>query len=111
MRDYFGTPETWDTTVALDRIIAAQNSWLAGLNHRRQPAYGMTTLTALVMRGHGYALAHVGDPRRELVVGRDRGRDALRAIGRELSVDERMDVGVGRRSGARRAHRRDRPIT
>ena len=30
VRDYYGTPETWDTTVALDRIISAQNTWLAG---------------------------------------------------------------------------------
>src|SRR4051812_84171 len=67
VRDYFGTPETWDTTVALDRIIGAQNSWLAGLNQRRQPACGMTTLTALVLRGHGYALAHVGDTRAYLL--------------------------------------------
>ena len=35
VRDYFGTPETWDTTVALDRIIGAQNAWLAGQNRRR----------------------------------------------------------------------------
>jgi serine/threonine protein phosphatase PrpC len=34
VRDYFGTPETWDTTVALDRIISAQNAWLSGLNRR-----------------------------------------------------------------------------
>src|SRR5215216_4726522 len=45
VRDYFGTPETWDTTVALDRIIAAQNAWLCGINRRRQPAMGLTTLT------------------------------------------------------------------
>jgi serine/threonine protein phosphatase PrpC len=37
VRDYFGTPETWDTTVALDRIIAAQNAWLRGINRRREP--------------------------------------------------------------------------
>ena len=37
VRDYYGTPETWDTTVALDRIISAQNSWLAGLNRCRHP--------------------------------------------------------------------------
>jgi serine/threonine protein kinase/serine/threonine protein phosphatase PrpC len=67
VRDYFGTPETWDTTVALDRIIGAQNSWLAGLNRRRQPACGMTTLTALVLRGHSWALAHVGDTRAYLL--------------------------------------------
>ncbi len=44
VRDYFGTPETWDTTVALDRVISAQNAWLAGINRRRQPALGLTTL-------------------------------------------------------------------
>ncbi|HWP11794.1 MAG TPA: PP2C family serine/threonine-protein phosphatase, partial [Ramlibacter sp.] len=67
VRDYFGTPETWDTTVALDRVIAAQNAWLAGVNRRRQPACGLTTLTALVLRGQGYALAHVGDTRAYLL--------------------------------------------
>ncbi|MDO8776712.1 MAG: bifunctional protein-serine/threonine kinase/phosphatase [Burkholderiaceae bacterium] len=63
VRDYFGTPPTWDTSVALDRIIAAQNSWLAGLNRRRHPALGLTTLTGLVLRGQSYTLAHVGDSR------------------------------------------------
>ena len=67
VRDYYGTPETWDTTVALDRIISAQNSWLAGLNRRRQPAIGLTTLTAVVLRGQSYALAHVGDTRAYLL--------------------------------------------
>jgi serine/threonine protein phosphatase PrpC len=67
VRDYFGTPETWDTTVALDRIIGAQNAWLTGQNRRRQPACGLTTLTALVVRGQSYALAHVGDTRAYLL--------------------------------------------
>ena len=69
VRDYFGTPETWDTTVALDRIIAAQNAWLAGINRRRHPALGLCTLTALVLRGQSYALAHVGDTRAYLLRG------------------------------------------
>ena len=43
VRDYYGTPETWDTTVALDRIIGAQNGWLSGLNRRRHPVLGLTT--------------------------------------------------------------------
>ncbi|NQW81710.1 MAG: serine/threonine-protein phosphatase, partial [Polaromonas sp.] len=63
VRDYYATPETWDTTVALERIIRAQNGWLAGVNRRRHPAIGLTTLTALVLRGQSYALAHVGDTR------------------------------------------------
>ena len=67
VRDYYGTPETWDTTVALDRIIGAQNGWLAGLNKRRHPVLGLTTLTAVVLRGQSYALAHVGDTRAYLL--------------------------------------------
>ena len=67
LRDYYGTPQTWDTTVALDRIISAQNAWLVGTNRRRSPATGMTTLTALVLRGQSYALAHVGDSRAYLL--------------------------------------------
>jgi len=69
VRDYYGTPETWDTTVALDRIIGAQNAWLAGINRRRPPALGLTTLTALVLRGQSYTLAHVGDTRAYLLRG------------------------------------------
>ena len=67
VRDYYGTPETWDITVALDRIISAQNAWLAGLNHQRRPQIGLTTLTALVLRGQSYTLAHVGDTRAYLL--------------------------------------------
>lgn len=75
LRDYYATPATWDTTVALDRLIAAQNAWLADHNRRRQGVRnpdglgvaGMTTLTTLVLRGHGYTLAHVGDSRAYLL--------------------------------------------
>ncbi len=67
VRDYYSTPETWDTTVALDRIIAAQNAWWAASNRRSEPALGMTTLTALVLKGHSYSLAHVGDSRAYLL--------------------------------------------
>jgi serine/threonine protein phosphatase PrpC len=66
LEDYFGTPATWDTSVALDRVISAQNAWLAASNRRQILAGGgsaMTTLTALVLRGHSYTLAHVGDTR------------------------------------------------
>ena len=65
--DYYGTPETWDTTVALDRVISAQNAWLSGVNRKRAPVLGLTTLTALVLRGQTYTLAHVGDTRAYLL--------------------------------------------
>ena len=67
VRDYFSTPATWDTSVALDRIISAQNSWLSANNKRRKPALGLTTLTALVLKGQSYTLAHVGDTRAYLL--------------------------------------------
>jgi serine/threonine protein phosphatase PrpC len=112
VRDYFGTPETWDTTVALDRVIGAQNAWLAGQNRRRHPACGLTTLTALVVRGQSYALAHVGDTRAYLlragtvtqlthdhaVEHPDFSHKLLRAVGAEdrLVVDYRQgDLHVG----------------
>ena len=73
--DFHSVPATWDTSVALDRLFAAQNAWLTDHNRRRQvfrdAPLGMTTLTALVLRGHGYALAHVGDTRAWLIRGDD----------------------------------------
>ena len=67
LHDYYATPATWDTTVALDRVISAHNTWLHGQNQRRHPALGLCTLTALVLRGHTYTVAHVGDTRAYLV--------------------------------------------
>ncbi|MGA0612334.1 protein kinase domain-containing protein [Caldimonas sp. KR1-144] len=66
LADFFATPETWETTVALDRLIGAQNAWLCDHNRRRQTSDGgmaMTTLTALALRGQTWTLAHVGDSR------------------------------------------------
>jgi len=65
LQDVFATPDTWETSVALDRVIGAQNAWLAAGNRRdaRSDKAAMTTLTALVLRGHSYTLAHVGDTR------------------------------------------------
>lgn len=69
LRDYFATPGTWDTSVALDRVLLAHNQWLAGMNRRRRPAMGLSTLTALVLRGQTWTLAHVGDTRAYLLRG------------------------------------------
>ncbi len=63
LSDYYATPPTWDTSVALDRVIGAQNSWL----HAAAQGQGMTALTALVLRGHSWTVAHAGDTRAYLV--------------------------------------------
>ncbi|AVD84117.1 bifunctional protein-serine/threonine kinase/phosphatase [Pseudomonas sp. SWI6] len=58
--DYYATPATWGVAQALDRLLLAQNRWLRAQG-RGQPL--LTTLSALVLRGRRFTLAHVGDCR------------------------------------------------
>jgi serine/threonine protein phosphatase PrpC len=58
--DYYATPQTWAVAEALDRLLSAQNRWLQA-NGGGQPL--LTTVSALVMRGRRFTLAHVGDCR------------------------------------------------
>jgi serine/threonine protein phosphatase PrpC len=73
VRDWYATPATWDPTVALERVISAHNAWLVDHNRRRHNLEGRAalsgtcTLTALVLRAHGFTLAHVGDSRAWLI--------------------------------------------
>ncbi|WP_277588214.1 bifunctional protein-serine/threonine kinase/phosphatase [Pseudomonas chlororaphis] len=58
--DYYATPETWAVAQALERLLLAQNRWLQA-NGGGQPL--LTTVSALVLRGQRFTLAHVGDCR------------------------------------------------
>ena len=58
--DYYATPETWSVAQAMERLLTAQNRWLQA-NGGGQPL--LTTVSALVMRGKRFTLAHVGDCR------------------------------------------------
>lgn len=58
--DYYSTPETWPITQSLDRVLVAHNRWLQA-NGGGQPL--LTTLSALILRGRRFTLAHVGDCR------------------------------------------------
>lgn len=58
--DYYSTPETWSVTQSLDRVLVAHNRWLQA-NGGGQPL--LTTLSALILRGRRFTLAHVGDCR------------------------------------------------
>jgi serine/threonine protein phosphatase PrpC len=90
LADYFATPDTWESTVALDRLIGAQNTWLASHNARRQDARtGLTTLTALALQGHRYTLAHVGDTRAWHV--RAEGTEGAGAEVARLTTDHAID--------------------
>ena len=67
VEDFFCAPATWDTTVVLDRLIGAHNSWLVAHNRRSTHRAAMSTLTAVVLRGQSWTLAHVGDTRAYLL--------------------------------------------
>jgi serine/threonine protein phosphatase PrpC len=103
LTDYPATPPTWDTSVALDRVIGAHNRWLHGASAGR----GLAAMTALVLRGHSYTVAHAGDTRAWLARGGevrqltadhcfdhpDRRHQLTRAIGLEDQV--RLDFHQG----------------
>ncbi|HEU4459880.1 MAG TPA: hypothetical protein VFR90_12215 [Methylibium sp.] len=80
LADSFATPPAWETTVALDRLIGAQDAWLVSQSRQREglarPAReglaerpgeeviaALTTLTVLGLQGRSGTLAHVGDTR------------------------------------------------
>lgn len=64
--DYYSTPETWSVVQALEKLLTAHNRWLRA-NGGGLPL--LTTLTALVLRGTRYTVAHVGDCRAYLLRG------------------------------------------
>lgn len=64
LADYYATPDTWEITHALDVVLKAINRWLIAHATTRRDLAGMSsTLSALVLRGNRYYLAHVGDSR------------------------------------------------
>ncbi|WP_373388067.1 protein kinase [Pseudomonas alcaligenes] len=58
--DYYSTPETWAVAQSLERLLVAHNRWLQA-GSGGQPL--LTTLSALILRGRRFTLAHVGDCR------------------------------------------------
>lgn len=64
LSDYYATPETWEIGHALEVILQSLNRWLNGQAVSRRAPGGMAcTLSALVLRGRRWHIAHVGDTR------------------------------------------------
>jgi protein phosphatase len=64
LADYYATPDTWSVPQALDKVIVPLNRWLHAHSRRARETAGMaTTLSAIVLRGRRYVIAHVGDSR------------------------------------------------
>ncbi|MBI2311007.1 MAG: bifunctional protein-serine/threonine kinase/phosphatase [Betaproteobacteria bacterium] len=64
LSDYYATPDTWEISFALDKVVDAINGWVHSHSAAHRELAGMaTTLSALVLRGQRYHIAHVGDTR------------------------------------------------
>lgn len=83
LADYYATPDSWHTQHALTKVLQSLNRWVISQAQQRREVAGMaTTLTALVLQGARYTLAHVGDSRAYLL------RDGVL---RQLSFDHVWD--------------------
>ena len=68
LADYYATPDTWRIARSLDTVLSATNRWLLAQARKARDYAGMaTTLTAFVLRGSRWHLAHVGDSRAYLL--------------------------------------------
>src|SRR5690606_16679599 len=64
LADYYATPQTWGVEKSVEAVLGAVNRWLLGQSAKSCDYAGMaTTLTAVVLRGRRYHVAHVGDSR------------------------------------------------
>lgn len=62
--DYYATPETWQTHIALSKVLEAANRWVLSQASANRDMAGMaTTLSLLVLKGQRFIMAHVGDTR------------------------------------------------
>lgn len=68
LADYYATHDTWSVEKSLATVLGAINRWMVSQSRKAQEQAGMaTTLTAMVLRGTRYYLAHVGDSRAYLL--------------------------------------------
>lgn len=66
--DYYATPDTWSVAKSIDTVLVAVNRWLLAYARKAREYAGMaTTLSAVVLRGSRYYVAHVGDSRAYLL--------------------------------------------
>lgn len=64
LSDYYATPDTWEVTRAVDKVLCATNRWLLAQDFSRKARAGMAcTLTSVVFRGARFTIGHVGDSR------------------------------------------------
>lgn len=64
LADYYATPDTWVIPQAVDRVLRAINRWLLAQSFSQYDSHRlMSTLSAVVLHGDRFVVAHVGDSR------------------------------------------------
>ncbi len=91
LADYYCTPDAWSVKTSVERVVTATNAWLLAQTRRRADGYDqdrgcVCTFTALVLKGRGAHVFHVGDARVQRVAGRDL---------EVLTTDHRVYLGGG----------------
>lgn len=110
LTDYFCTADSWPVRVAMQRVIAATNSWLHAQGqasaHPDEPDLGyVCTLSALVLKGRSAHIVHVGDSRIGRLVGRSLepltedhrigGSNQSAYLSRALGVGRNVEIDYG----------------
>ncbi len=64
LADYYATPDTWAIPYSFDRVLRAINRWLLAQSFSQYDSHHlMSTLSAVVLHGDRFVVAHVGDSR------------------------------------------------
>ncbi|MDF2120136.1 bifunctional protein-serine/threonine kinase/phosphatase [Roseiarcaceae bacterium H3SJ34-1] len=88
LTDYYCTSETWSVKTSAQRVIAATNSWLHAQTRQSRFRYDpdkgyVCTFSAVVFKGNGAHLFHIGDARIYRISG---------ASAEQLTEDHRVYV-------------------
>jgi serine/threonine protein phosphatase PrpC len=64
LTDYYATSPDWTIAQALEKLLCAANTWILAHNKNRSDNYGVVAaVSALVLCGRRYFIAHVGHTR------------------------------------------------
>jgi serine/threonine protein phosphatase PrpC len=103
LEDYYCAPAAWSRAHSIERLLRATNDWLFGQNRHGQGSHGiLATVSALVLCGGRFFIAHVGDTRiyrlrnaqfEQLTVDHTwPGRDMRRVLKRAVGLDTHLVV-------------------
>ena len=105
LNDYYSTPDAWQVTTAVQKVLNALNRWLISLSYARsanEKKGHLSTLSTIVLKGSTAHIFHVGDSRIYLLregelkqITRDHVvylKDKQTLLTRAMGMDFNLDV-------------------